>query len=58
MNLRTARCRLEATKQRVEYMGSLEFNCLPQGIKNTNIISVFKRKVKEYLIDNLEILLT
>lgn len=57
MNLRTARCRLETTKQRVEYMGSLEFNNLPQNIKNVERISIFKRRIKEYLLQNLEMLL-
>lgn len=57
MNLRTVRCRLEATKQRVEYVGCLEYNNLPQNIRNINRISIFKHKVKEYLLDNMEMLL-
>lgn len=57
MNLRIARCRLESTKQRVEYMGSFEFNNLPQDIRNIERISVFKNRVKNYLLRNLETLL-
>lgn len=54
MNLSVARCRLETTKQRIEYMGSREFNNLPQNLKNTNRISIFKKDVKEYLLQHIE----
>lgn len=56
-NLRIARCRLETTKQRVEYIGCLEYNNLPQYIKNIQRISIFKNNLKEYLFQNLEMLL-
>lgn len=57
MNLRIAGCRLEKTKQRVEHMGSLEFNNLPETIRNVQRISIFKKNIKEYLLGNLEMLL-
>lgn len=57
MNLRVARCRLQTTKQRVEYMGSLEYNNLPESIKNVERISIFKKNIKEYLLENVEMLL-
>lgn len=56
-NLRVARCRLETTKQRVEHIGSLEFNNLPENTKNIVRISIFKTNVKNYLFQNLEMLL-
>ena len=56
MNLKVARCRLETTKQRIEYMGSLEYNNLPQNIKDAQRIGIFKKMVKEYLLGNIEML--
>lgn len=57
MNLRVARCRLETTRQRVEHAGSLEYNHLPDMLKNTERISIFKRNIKEFLLENIEMLL-
>lgn len=56
-NLSVAWCRLETTKQRIEYMGSREFNNLPQDLKLLNRISIFKKSLKDYLFQNLEELL-
>lgn len=56
-NLRAVRCRLEITKQKIEYAGSLEYNNLPQHIKDCCTISSFKNKLKEYLLQNIEMLL-
>lgn len=57
-NLSVAFCRLETTKQRMEYMGSREFNNLPQSLKDITRISTFKTNLKEYLFQHLEELLT
>lgn len=57
-NLAVARCRLETTKQRVEYMGSREFNSLPRNLKDLNRISAFKTNLKNYLLHNIEELLS
>lgn len=56
-NLRTARCRLETTKQRMEYAGSLLYNDIPSTFKNISRLSIFKKKIKEYLLQNIEMLL-
>lgn len=56
-NLRTTRCRLETTKQRIEYIGCFEYNSLPQYLKNINTISAFKKNVRKFLLNNLEMLL-
>lgn len=56
-NLRIARCRLETTRQRIEYAGCVIFNNLPSNVKNCTSISIFKRTVKEYILHNIEILL-
>ena len=39
-NLHTARCRLETTKQRIEYIGSLEYNKLLLRLKSISSLSV------------------
>lgn len=57
LNLKIARCRLELTKQRIEHMGSLEYNNLPQSLKTIERISTFKKNIKDYLLGNLAILL-
>lgn len=57
-NLTVTRCRLESTKQRVEYMGSREFNNLPEPLKSINRISLFKVSLKKYLLEKLEEILT
>lgn len=51
-NLKVVRCRLECTKQRVEFMGSREFNNLPQTLKSANTISLFKSLLNNYLLQN------
>ena len=51
-NLRVPRCHLEITKQRNKYIGSLEYNNLPQRIKICISISLFK-----IIINNIEMLL-
>lgn len=56
-NLTVARCRLETTKQRIEYMGSHEYNNLPQFLKNLSGISIFKSNLKKYLLQQIEELL-
>lgn len=53
-SLTLAWCRLETTKQRIEYMGSREFNNLPPNIKNVNRISVFKTMLKNHLLQHIE----
>lgn len=53
-NLRVARCRLELTKQRIEYMGSYEFNNLPHDLKTINRISTFKNQLKIYLLQHVD----
>lgn len=53
-NLFMARCRLETTKQRIEFMGSREFNNLPHYLKTVNRISEFKTLLKNYLFEHLE----
>lgn len=52
------RCRLETTKQRIEYAGVSEFNRLPIELKRLSRISLFKTHLKSFLIDNLEMLLS
>lgn len=56
-NLHTARCRLETTRQRIEYIGSLEYNKLPLRLKSINSLSVFKKELRKYIFENLESLL-
>lgn len=56
-NLATRICRLELTKQKIEYMGSVEFNSLPGYIKESGTISVFKSRLKEFLLNSIEVLL-
>lgn len=57
LNLIPSRCRLELTKQRIEYAGPHEFNELPHDLKQIARISVFKSKLKSYLLENIETLL-
>lgn len=56
-NVRVVLCRLEITKQRVEYIGASEFNKLPLNVKETHRISIFKNNLKQYLFNNLPMLL-
>ena len=42
-NLSVNFCRLEKTKQKSSYMGSLKYNRLPEDIKNIERILVFKK---------------
>lgn len=57
-DLNVARCRLEMTKQRVTFAGANEYNQLPENLKNIFILSTFKGSIKQYLLNNVEILLT
>lgn len=54
MNLRLKRCRLETTKQRIEYTGCYEYNQLSQNLKDITRISVFKTSIKSQLLQNIE----
>lgn len=56
-NLRLARCRLETTRQRLDFSGSLAFNNLPLSIRGSETLSIFKRRTKEFLLENVEMLL-
>lgn len=56
-NLRVARCRLEKTKQRIDYNGTKQFNELPIELKSQQTISNFKRACKKYLYSIKETLL-
>ena len=51
------KCRLETTKQRVEYAGCSAYNHLPQSLKNIYRISIFKQSLKNYLLENMEMFL-
>lgn len=53
-DLRVPRCRLEKTKQRVDYVGGVKYNELPSYLKELEIISRFKYSCKEYLSSNVE----
>lgn len=57
-NLRVVRCRLELTKQRISFAGPNNYNQLPDSLKNINVLSNFKTHLKQYLLQNVEILLT
>lgn len=57
-NIRTTLCRFETTKQRIEYMGSTEYNKLPTAMKNINTVSRFKSCLKEYISENFETFLS
>lgn len=50
-DLRIPRCRLEKTKQRIDYVGGVKYNDLPSSLKSINIISRFKSSCKEYLLN-------
>lgn len=52
-NLKVPICRLNATKQRIEYMGSSAYNNLPQSIKIISRISEFKNSLKQVLHENI-----
>ncbi|XP_075163247.1 uncharacterized protein LOC142235881 [Haematobia irritans] len=56
-NLRMPRCRLERTKQRIDFAGCVLYNDLPSTMKNIPNISVFKSACKKYLFESLETLL-
>lgn len=56
-NLGVKRCRLEMTKQRMEYIGCVEFNNLSHFIRDSPSISVFKKRLKKQLLQNMEMLL-
>lgn len=57
-NLRVPRCRLEKTKQRIDYEGGIKYNNLPSALKSVNRISTFKTAYKRYLCNSFETLLT
>lgn len=56
-NLRIPRCRLETTKQRIDYIGGTKFNNLPTALKLIDRISIFKSSCREYLYNTIETLL-
>lgn len=56
-NLYVKKCRLETTKQRIEYAGCSAYNHLPQSLKSILRIATFKTSLKNYLIENIEMLL-
>lgn len=56
-HLRIPRCRLESTKQRVDYVGAVKFNNLPVDLKSINRVSLFKSSCKQHLFNNFETLL-
>lgn len=57
-DLNVVRCRLELTKQRIRYAGPTEFNLIPQHLREIMVLSTFKSRLKQFLIENVEILLT
>ena len=42
--------RLTQTQMSVDYNGPMEWNKLPNSIKNSKSLHIFKRKVKTYLL--------
>lgn len=56
-DIRVCRCRLEITKQRIDYKGCVDYNNLPTFVKNSETISVFKARLKNHLLRNIETLL-
>lgn len=56
-HLRSVRCRLELTKQRISYAGPHEYNNLPSYLRDIQVLSTFKQQIKNYLLENLETLL-
>lgn len=57
LNLSSVRCRLDSTKQRIAYAGPFEYNQLPINIRDIQILSTFKKTVKDFLLENIETLL-
>lgn len=53
-NLNIVHCRLELTKQRIRFSGPSEYNKLPNNLKKNSVLSTFKAKLKNYLLNNLE----
>lgn len=53
-DLRLPLCRLEKTKQRIDYIGGEKYNDLPTPIKSIERISQFKNACKDYLMNKLE----
>ena len=49
-NLRVSSYRLETTKQKIEYIGGIEFNKLPTDLKSIQRISLFKTNLKNIYI--------
>lgn len=50
-------CRLEKTKQRIDYVGAIAFNNLPANLKSVQQIGTFKSLCKEYILNDVESLL-
>ena len=46
-NLRGSRCRLETTKQKIEYIDGFEFNKLPNDLKSIQEISLSNTNLKK-----------
>lgn len=58
LNLSTPLCRLEKTKQRIDYIGSKIYNDLPPHIKRIERMSLFKNKCKDYIHNRMELYIT
>lgn len=50
-NLCLPKVRTNYAKQRIEYIGSLTFNSIPVEIKSSPTVSIFKNKLKTWIID-------
>lgn len=57
-NIRIPLCRLEKTKQRIDYIGAMAYNNLPLEIKSTHQIGRFKTLCRKYIQEEIETLLT
>ncbi|XP_075153429.1 uncharacterized protein LOC142227010 [Haematobia irritans] len=56
-NLLVKRCILELTKQRIGHIGAIEYNQMPFHLKSICTISSFKTQLRQYLLQNIEMLL-
>lgn len=56
-NIRIPLCRLEKTKQRIDYIGAIAYNNLPLEVKTTHQIGRFKTLCRKYIQDEIETLL-
>lgn len=51
------RCRIDITKQSIKHNASGIYKNLPNNVKNAASISLFKKYLKYYLLQNIETLL-